>query len=100
MVLVGKNVCHDIRNTRVGIWSDKKYKELFDTYEVKDKKRQHDMLACHEGLAFLNNSTKYCKYEVVKPYNTGLKGTYTQWGSTKTRETPYREVLAAIEYET
>ena len=77
-----------------------KYKELFDTYNVKDKKRQHDMLACHEGLAFLNNSTKYCKYEVIKPFNTGLKGTYTQWGSTKTRETPYREVLAAIEYET
>ena len=76
-----------------------KYKELFDIYDVKDKKRQHDMLACHEGLAFLNNSTKYCKYEVVKPFNTGLKGTYTQWGSTKTRETPYREVLAAIEYE-
>ena len=99
IVLVGKNVCHDFRNTRVGIWSDDKYKELFDIYDVKDKKRQHDMLACLEGLAFLNNSTKYCKYEVVKPFNTGLKGTYTQWGSTKTRETPYREVLAAIEYE-
>ena len=47
IVLVGKNVCHDIRNTRSGIWSDKKYKKLFDTYRVKDKKRQHDLLACH-----------------------------------------------------
>lgn len=52
IVLVGKNVCHDSRNTRNGIWSNEKYKDLFDTYHVREDKRQHDMLACHEGLAF------------------------------------------------
>lgn len=98
VVLVGKNVCHDIRNTRSGIWSDKKYERLFDTYRVKDKKRQHDLLACHEGLAFLNDSEKYCNYEIVRPFNTGLNGKFTQWGSTKTEKSPYREVLAATEF--
>lgn len=98
IILVGKNVCHDVRNTRIGIWKDEKYRELFDTYNVKNEKRQHDMLACHEGLAFLNETQNYCRYELVKPFNTGLNGTYTQWGSTKNIETPYRELLAAVEF--
>lgn len=99
IVLVGKNVCHDARNTRIGIWNNEKYKKLFDTYDVKDNKCQHDMLACHEGLAFINNSEKYCRYETVRPFNTGLNGIYTKWGSTKTGKTLYREVLAAIGFE-
>ena len=98
IVLVGKNVCHDIRNTRTGIWKDNEYKEIFDTYKVKDEKRQHDMLACHEGLAFVNNTEKYCEYEVVRPVNKGLKGKYTEWGSTKNGDSKYREVLAACSY--
>lgn len=97
IVLVGKNVCHDARNTRNGLWGGK-YKELFDEYRVKDEKRQHDLLVCHEGLAFLQNTNKICEYETVRPYNTGLNGKLTQWGSTKTMETPYREVLAAVGY--
>lgn len=99
IVLVGKNVCHDARNTRIGIWSGKEYEQLFDIYHVKDEKRQHDMLACHEGLAFLDGSRKFCEYEVVRPFNNGLNGSYTLWGSTKTKPTPYREVLAAIGYK-
>lgn len=99
IVLVGKNVCHDARNTRAGIWKDGKYQKLFDAYNVKNDKRQHDMLACHEGLAFLNHERKYCKYDVVRPFHTGLNWTYTKWGSTKTKETPYREVFAAVCFE-
>lgn len=98
IVLVGKNVCHDSRNTRNGIWSDEKYKDLFGMYHVREDKRQHDMLACHEGLAFLGEGEKSCQYKVVRPYNTGLKGKYTEWGSTKSSSTPYREVLAAVGY--
>lgn len=98
IVLVGKNVCHDIRNTKSGIWSDEKYKGLFAEYHVREDKRQHDMLACHEGLAFLGECEKLCQYEVVRPYNTGLKGKFTEWGSTKSSSTPYREVLAAVGY--
>lgn len=99
IVLVGKNVCHDVRNTKNGLWSGEKYKKLFDEYRVKDEKRQHDLLACHEGLAFLRGTNAICEYEMVRPYNTGLNGKLTQWGSTKTMETPYREVLAAVGYQ-
>ena len=99
IVLVGKNVCHDVRNTKNALWSGEKYKKLFDEYRVKDEKRQHDLLACHEGLAFLRGTNAICEYEMVRPYNTGLNGKLTQWGSTKTMETPYREVLAAVGYQ-
>jgi len=98
IVLVGKNVCHDARNTRTGIWKDSEYQEIFELYPVKDSKLQHDLLACHEGLAFLNEAGKFCEYEVVRPYNTGLNGKFTLWGSTKNGNTPYREVLAAVGY--
>lgn len=98
IVLVGKNVCHDVRNTRNGIWNSEKYKKLFDEYRVKDEDCLHDLLACYEGLTFLQGTSKICEYETVRPYNTGLRGRMTQWGSTKTMETPYREVLAAVGY--
>lgn len=98
IVLVGKNVCHDSRNTRTGIWKGPNYKEIFDMYNVKDLKRQHDMLACHEGLSFALGSERFCEYEKVHPFNTRLNGKYTKWGSTKNSDTPYREVLAAVGY--
>lgn len=98
IVLVGKNVCHSIQNTRTGIWDVEEYKEIFDLYHVKDLKRQHDILACHEGLAFLNDTEKFCMYETVHPFNMELDGRFTKWGSTKTKDTPYREVLAAVGY--
>ena len=98
IILIGKNVCHDKRNTRIGLWSDKKYQNIFNEYNVNDYKLQHDMLACHEGLAILNNEPTFCKYDVVHPYNTGLNGNQTLWGSTKSGMSAYREVLAAIGY--
>lgn len=98
IVLVGKNVCHDSRNTRTGVWKGPNYKEIFDMYNVKDLKRQHDMLACHEGLSFALGSEQFCEYEKVHPFNTRLNGKYTKWGSTKNSDTPYREVLAAVGY--
>lgn len=98
IILIGKNVCHDKRNTRTGLWSDKKYQNIFDEYNVNDHKLQHDMLACHEGLAILNDEPTFCKYDVVHPYNTGLNGNQTLWGSTKLGMSAYREVLAAIGY--
>lgn len=66
---------------------------------ISEVKRLHDMLACHEGIAYINGEDTFCKYETVKPYNEGLCGTMTKWGSTKTRATPYREVLAAVGYK-
>lgn len=95
IILIGKNVCHDERNTRTGFWSDDKYQKLFDEYQVSDKKLMHDLLACHEGLALLSGKPTLCKFETVRPYNDGLNYTHTFWGSTKTTNTPYIPVLAA-----
>ena len=98
-MFVGKNVCHDIKNAQSGIWNGDEYKELFSKYHVKEEKRLHDMLACHEGIAYINGEDTFCEYDTVKPYSEGLCGTKTKWGSTKTRTTPYREVLAAVGYK-
>lgn len=96
VLLIGKNVCHDIRNTRKGIWKDDEYKALLDTYHVKEEKRLHDMLACHEGIAYIDGGHRFCEYDSMKPYNEGLCGTMTKWGSTKIKESPYRFVNAAV----
>lgn len=99
IMLVGKTVCHDIRNTQSGIWNGNEYRELFSKYHVKEEKRLHDMLACHEGITYINGEDTFCEYDTVKPYNEGLCRTMTKWGNTKTRTTPYREVLAAVGYK-
>jgi hypothetical protein len=97
IILVGKNVCHSEKNIMAGIWRDEAY--LLNKYNVNETKRQHDMLACHEGLVFIGllNEDFYCNYQMVKPYNTGLKGNMTEWGSTFD-ESPYRTVMAAIDW--
>lgn len=77
IMLVGKNVCHDIKNAQSGIWNGDEYKELFSKYHVKEEKRLHDMLACHEGIAYINGEDTFCEYDTVKPYNEGLCGTMT-----------------------
>ena len=97
IILVGKNVCHDKRNTLLGIWDCQK--EILNKYHVKEDKRQHDMLACREGLILLGllDEKPYLEYKFVRPYNTGLKGNMTEWGSTF-EKSPYRKVLAAINW--
>ena len=101
IVLVGKNVCHSKKNTPDGIWNYKDYNNLFKKYDVKKDKLLHDMLMCHEGLCLLSllEEEPYCKFEEVYPYNEGLDGEMTKWGSKKdNNKTPYRKVLAAIKY--
>lgn len=100
ILLVGKNVCHSIINTELGIWNDAESKALFKKYNVKEDKRQHDMLACHEGLAYLGLggvTVPWTTNLVVRPFNLGLKGNMTEWGSLKEDEkSPYRTVVASI----
>ena len=98
IILIGKNVCHDKRNTGFGIWKDEYYLNLFKKYNTNETKLQHDMLACHEGIALLTEQETYCSYETVYPYNDGLDGNMTKWGSQKT-ESNYRSVLAAIDFK-
>lgn len=92
---MGKNVCHNKRNTLAGIW--KQEKALLEKYGAKPTKLQHDMLACREGLiqTGLMAGEPYLDYQIVYPYNTGLKGNMTMWGS-KEEKTEYQPVLAAI----
>ena len=97
IILIGKNVCHNRRNTPAGIWSAES--ELFKKYGVSDTKLQHDMLACHEGLVELGyiKEDSYLLYSEVEPYNTGLNGIHTLWGSKiPSRCGEYRTVTAAI----
>ena len=97
IMLIGKNVCHDRRNTPAGIW--KSERELFLKYHVNDTKLQHDMLACHEGLIELGyiDDKSYLTYWEVQPYNLGLDGSHTLWGSQLPSDTcVYRTVKAAV----
>ena len=95
VILVGKNVCHSEKNTLNGVW--KKEKSILEKYHSKPGKRQHDMLACREGLIMLGmlDEESYLDYKIVHPYNTGLNGRNTEWGSTFCKS-PYRSVLAAV----
>lgn len=100
IILVGKNVCHSIKNTELNLWNDKFSKEILKKYNVKKDKRQHDMLACHEGLCALNfiNEQPYCNFAEVYPYNEGINGNMTKWGS-KLEKTNYRKVTSAVSYK-
>lgn len=96
IMLVGKNVCHDRRNTKLGIWKDEN--DLFKKYDVKDTKLQHDLLACREGLVELRilSEKSFLEFKMLHPFNTGLNGNQTKWGSKyPDQETEYRMVKTA-----
>ncbi len=100
IILVGKNVCHDKRNTPKYIW--KSEKELFNKYKVREDKLQHDLLACYEGLVEIGyiESESFLEYKILTPYNLGLNGTQTKWGSKEEdKENVYRKVKAAIKWK-
>ena len=102
IVLVGKNVCHSDRNTKLGLWNKGLARELLDEFRVRDEKKQHDLLACHEGLVFagLSSDNLMCDYQEVYPVTeNGLEGNMTKWGSTQTNtRTPYRKVTSAVRF--
>lgn len=104
IILIGKNVCHNDCNTKDGIWqSDDIALSVLNKYNVRDNKKQHDLLACYEGLVKqkILHGKPFCKYTTVCPITEhGLDGKMTKWGSTKNMsETPYRMVLSAVGYE-
>ena len=72
-------------------------------YNSKDEKKQHDMLACREGIVLTNmiDGPAYCEYKDVYPVTEdGLKGNMTHWGSTVLKKnTPYRVVKSAIRFK-
>ena len=95
-VLVGKNVCHSFKNTTDYLWKDINFGINF---KIPEGKRIHDVLACHEGLAFLNDdNSQFCNYKELYPFNDGLDGSYTKWGSS-TSPSCYRKCFVAIGYK-
>ncbi len=79
MLLIGKNVCHNIYNTTKYLW---KSTELLDNFNLSPEKRLHDLLMCQEGLSFLeNNYSKLLEIKQIKPINQGVNGNMTKWGS-------------------
>ena len=101
IILIGKNVCHSKKNTSEGIWNYVEYDYLFSKYKIRKEKCLHDLLMCHEGLCLLNllDEKPYCIFEEVYPFNNGLDGEMTNWGSQRNNNnTPYRKVLSAIKY--
>ena len=100
ILLVGKNVCHSPLNTPEGVWKcDPEIMQLFSRHNIKSYKRQHDLLACYEGLVFagMTEEASMLEYQTVRPFNTGLNGTMTKWGSLLIWESsPYRPVIAAV----
>lgn len=98
---IGKNVCHNSINSNRTLWNSRIYQELFQKYQVRDGKLQHDMLACHEGICLLRiyDNKPFCSYRQVRPFNTGLNGNQTMWGSKNEYEnTGYRTVTSAITF--
>lgn len=104
IMLVGKNVCHNKKNTRMGIWkTDENLQGIFDKYGVNDRKLLHDLLACKEGLIKLGllYEKSILKYRALKPYNEGIDGTYTKWGSClpKNERSKYKVCYTAVDYK-
>lgn len=100
IMLVGKNVCHNKLNTPSGIWKNEQ--ELFNKYNINDTKLQHDLLACREGLVELGflNEEPFLEYQFIQPYNLGLNGNKTLWGSEKpNNKNQYQIVKAAINWK-
>lgn len=97
IMLVGKNVCHNIKNTKLGIWKDEK---ILKEFSIKNEKRMHDLLACYEGLVEYNfiEGEKYCIYKNLYPCNSGINGIYTQWGASE-EKTEYRICKMAVDYK-
>lgn len=102
---IGKNVCHNPINSDSVLWKARKYKDLFKKYNVREGKLQHDMLACHEGIVLLGLGKEvgltvpFCTYLQVRPFNTGINGNKTLWGSEdKAVKTGYRTVTSAVTF--
>ncbi len=106
IILVGKNVCHSDINTEDGLWKDEK--SICKEWNAKPDKKQHDMLAYHEGLAILTDrgeidtdvTSNYCNFIKARPFNIkGDQSKYTKWGSTtNSLKSNFRECLVAISY--
>lgn len=102
IILVGKHLCHNEINTVSGIWNSVFFKELQEKYKFDNKKRLHDVLACHEGLSLLGiiPDSSYCEYRNFYPKNIEDKwGTAVSPAYNEENWTIYRRCEIAIRYK-
>lgn len=79
ILLVGKNVCHDEKNTLSGIWKNENW---IQEYGVTETKRLHDVLAYSEGLDWIDGiKSKWLNYQAVEPEAIEIAGNQTKFGS-------------------
>ena len=101
IILVGKHLCHNEKNTIKDLWNSKFFEELQKEYKFDSGKRLHDVLACHEGLSLLNiiPDKSYCEYDSLRPINIddkwgSIRGTYN-----KENVSIFRECTVAIRWQ-
>lgn len=78
VILVSKNVCHNLKNTKNIIHNDK----FLDDYELRDSKCLHDLLMVKEGVSYINNEPMFCDYKKVNLIKERKSiDNMTLWGS-------------------
>lgn len=95
IILVGKNVCHSIKNTTSSLWKEEKF---LDKFALSTQKRLHDLLMCYEGIKFINDNKKasLLEYKSISPNNLGLIGNMTKWGSFEDNKS---NIIAAVSFK-
>lgn len=94
ILLIGKNVCHDERNTLSGIWKNETW---IKDYDVNDTKRLHDLLAYSEGLSYINGvDSDLLNYSSIYPEAININGNMTKFGSLLAQDS---HILAATTWK-
>lgn len=78
IILVSKNVCHNMMNTRIILHNDNFIKK----YNLDDRKRLHDLLMVKEGINYLELKDAICYYIHIRPvFESKVPDNMTLWGS-------------------
>lgn len=98
MLLIGKNVCHNSRNTYENLWQNNiVVKKYVDNHNLRINKLLHDLLMCKVGIDFIEfGSSDLLTFLNIEPVNQGLNGNMTKWGSEVSQSS---KILAAINWK-
>lgn len=78
VILVSKNVCHNMMNTQTILHNDNFIKK----YKLDNRKRLHDLLMVKEGINYLEFKDAICYYIQVRPvFEARSPDNMTLWGS-------------------
>ena len=93
LYLIGKNVCHNKRNTIRSIWKET---EFINKYQLNENKKLHDLLMAQEGLKIINGQIEQSllNFININCINNGLNGNMTNWGSIEGNR-----VIAALDWK-